>query len=86
MVVREEGTHTFAATGHRRLDRVVDGERTTTEIVVPPTTDAGSQIVIDYGLGVVRTGPLNVATSAHLRGDRLSATPASLLPVAIAPT
>ena len=65
VVEREEGTHTFAATGHRRLDRVVDGERTTTEIVVPPTTDAGSQIVIDYGLGVVRTGPLNVATSAQ---------------------
>ena len=65
VVEREGGTHTFAATGHRRLDRVVDGERTTTEIVVPPTTDAGSQIVIDYGLGVVRTGPLNVATSAQ---------------------
>ena len=65
VVEREEGTHTFAATGHRRVDRVIDGERTTTEIVVPPTTDAGSQIVIDYGLGVVRTGPLNVATSAQ---------------------
>ncbi len=33
-VEREEGTHTFAPTGHRRMDRVVDGERTTTEI--PP--------------------------------------------------
>ena len=67
VVEREEGTHTFAPTGHRRMDRVVDGERTTTEIVVPATatTGAGSQIVIDYSLGVVRTGPLNVATSAQ---------------------
>ena len=69
-VEREEGTHTFAPTGHRRMDRVVDGERTTTEIVVPATDDpadagAGSQIVIDYSEGVVRTGPLNVATSAE---------------------
>ena len=70
VVEREEGTHTFAPTGHRRMDRVVDGERTTTEIVVPATDDpadagAGSQIVIDYSQGVVRTGPLNVATSAQ---------------------
>ncbi len=67
VVEREEGTHTFAPTGHRRMDRVVDGERTTTEIVVPATAGAGagSQIVIDYGQGVVRTGPLNVATSAE---------------------
>lgn len=65
VVEREEGTRTFAPTGHRRLDRVVDGERTTTEIVVPATTGAGGQIVIDYSLGVVRTGPLNVATSAQ---------------------
>ena len=62
VVEREEGTHTFAPTGHHRMDRVVDGERTTTEIVVPATatTGGGSQIVIDYSLGVVRTGPLNV--------------------------
>ena len=65
VVEREEGTHTFTPTGHRRMDRMVDGERTTTEIVVPATTGAGSQIVIDYSLGVVRTGPLNVATSAQ---------------------
>lgn len=65
VVEREEGTHTFAPTGHRRMDRVVDGERTTTEIVVPATAGAGSQIVIDYSEGVVRTGPLNVATSAE---------------------
>ena len=65
VVEREEGTHTFAPTGHRRMDRVVDGERTTTEIVVPATAGAGSQIVIDYSQGVVRTGPLNVATSAQ---------------------
>lgn len=70
VVEREEGTHTFTPTGHRRMDRVVDGERTTTEIVVPATdapagAGAGSQIVIDYSQGVVRTGPLNVATSAQ---------------------
>ena len=70
VVEREEGTHTFTPTGHRRMDRMVDGERTTTEIVVPATdapagAGAGSQIVIDYGQGVVRTGPLNVATSAQ---------------------
>ena len=64
-VEREEGTHTFAPTGHRRMDRVVDGERTTTEIVVPGTGGGGRQIVIDYGLGVVRTGLLNVATGAQ---------------------
>ena len=62
---REGGTHTFTPTGHRRVDRVVDGERTTTEIVVPGADGGGSQIVIDYGLGVVRTGPLNVATGAE---------------------
>ena len=62
---REEGTHTFTPTGHRRMDRVVDGGRTTTEIVVPVADGGGSQIVIDYGLGVVRTGPLNVATGAE---------------------
>ena len=62
---REEGTHTFAPTGHRRMDRVVDGERTTTEIVVPGAAGGGSQIVIDYSQGVVRTGPLNVATGAR---------------------
>ena len=63
---REEGTHTFASTGHRRMDRVVDGERTTTEIVVPGAAgSSGSQIVIDYSQGVVRTGPLNVATGAR---------------------
>ena len=62
---REEGTHTFTPTGHRRMDRVVDGERTTTEIVVPGTDGGGTQIVIDYGLGVVRTGPLNVATGSR---------------------
>ena len=61
---REEGTHTFATTGHRRMDRVVDGERTTTEIVVPGTA-GGGQIVIDYSRGVVRTGPLNIATGAQ---------------------
>ena len=61
---REEGTHTFAPTGHRRVDRVVDGERTTTEIVAPGAAGGGSQIVIDYSQGVVRTGPLNVATGA----------------------
>ncbi len=33
--------------------------------VVPATAGAGSQIVIDYSQGVVRTGPLNVATSAQ---------------------
>ena len=62
---REEGTHTFAPTGHRRVDRVVDGEPTTTEIVAPGAAGGGSQIVIDYSLGVVRTGPLNVATGAR---------------------
>ena len=62
---REEGTHTFATTGHRRMDRMVDGERTTTEIVVPGTAGGGSQIVIDYSRGVVRTGPLNIATGAQ---------------------
>ena len=62
---REEGTHTFAWTGHRRMDRVVDGERTTTEIVVPGTDGGGRQIVIDYGLEVVRTGALSVATGAQ---------------------
>ena len=62
---REEGTHTFAPTGHRRMDRVVDGERTTTEIVAPGAAGGGSQIVIDYSQGVVRTGPLNVATGAR---------------------
>ena len=62
---REEGTHTFALTGARRMDRVVDGERTTTEIVVPGTAGGGSQIVIDYSRGVVRTGPLNIATGAQ---------------------
>ena len=81
VVEREEGTHTFTPTGHRRMDRMVDGERTTTEIVVPAPAVAGSQIVIDYpapavagsqividySLGVVRTGPLNVATSAQGR-------------------
>ena len=65
MLEREEGTHTFASTGHRRMDRVVDGERTTTEIVVPGIDAGGSQIVIDYGLEVVRTGALNVATGAQ---------------------
>ena len=65
LLEREEGTHTFTPTGHRRMDRVVDGERTTTEIVVPGADGGGSQIVIDYGLGVVRTGPLNVATGAQ---------------------
>ena len=65
VVEREEGTHTFAPTGHRRMDRMVDGERTTTEIVVPGAGGGGSQIVIDYSLGVVRTGPLNVATGAQ---------------------
>ena len=65
LLEREEGTHTFTPTGHRRMDRVVDGERTTTEIVVPGADGGGSQIVIDYGLGVVRTGPLNVATGAE---------------------
>ena len=62
---REEGTHTFAPTGHRRMDRVVDGERTTTEIVAPVAAGGGSQIVIDYSQGVVRTGPLNVGTGAR---------------------
>ena len=62
---REEGTHTVASTGHRRMDRVVDGERTTTEIVVPGTDGSGRQIVIDYGLEVVRTGALSVATGAQ---------------------
>ena len=47
----EEGTHTFAPTGHRRVDRVVDGERTTTEIVVPEPAGSGRQIVIDYSQG-----------------------------------
>ena len=65
LLEREEGTHTFTPTGHRRVDRVVDGERTTTEIVVPVADGGGSQIVIDYGLEVVRTGPLNVATGAE---------------------
>ena len=62
---REEGTHTFAPTGHRRVDRVVAGERTTTEIVAPGAAGGGSQIVIDYSQGVVRTGSLNVATAAR---------------------
>lgn len=74
---REEGTHTFAPSGHRRMDRVVDGERTTTEIVVPETSgDGGSQIVIDYSQGVVRTGPLNVATAARSSVPALPALPA----------
>ena len=47
------------------MDRVVDGERTTTEIVVPGTDGGGRQIVIDYGLEVVRTGALSVATGAQ---------------------
>ena len=61
---QEEGTHTFAPPGHRRVDRVVDGERTTTEIVAPGAGGGSSQIVIDYRQGVVRTGPLNVATGS----------------------
>lgn len=73
---REEGTHTFAGTGHRRVDRVVDGERTTTEIVVPESADGGRQIVIDYSQGVVRTGPLNVATGALNSLPALPALPA----------
>ena len=72
----EEGTHTFAPTGHRRVDRVVDGERTTTEIVVPETAGGGRQIVIDYSQGVVRTGSLNVATRARSSMPALPALPA----------
>ena len=73
---REEGRHTFAATGHRRVDRMVDGERTTTEIVAPESADGGRQIVIDYSQGVVRTGPLNVATGALNSMPALPALPA----------
>ncbi len=73
LLEREEGTHTFTPTGHRRMDRVVDGERTTTEIVVPGADGGGSQIVIDYGLGVVRTGPLNVVTGAEAAIPALAA-------------
>ncbi len=73
LLEREEGTHTFTPTGHRRMDRVVDGERTTTEIVVPGADGGGSQIVIDYGLGVVRTGPLNVVTGAEASIPALAA-------------
>ncbi len=73
LLEREEGTHTFTPTGHRRMDRVVDGERTTTEIVAPGADGGGSQIVIDYGLGVVRTGPLNVVTGAEASIPALAA-------------
>ena len=73
LLEREEGTHTFTPAGHRRMDRVVDGERTTTEIVVPGADGGGSQIVIDYGLGVVRTGPLNVVTGAEASIPALAA-------------
>ena len=83
---REEGTHTFAPTGHRRMDRVVDGERTTSEIVVPESADGGRQIVIDYSQGVVRTGPLNVATGARSSLPALPALPAGARVVSITRT
>ena len=83
---REEGTHTFAPTGHRRVDRLVDGERTTTEIVVPDTAGSGRQIVIDYNQGVVRTGPLNVATRARSSMPALPALPAGVRVVSMTRT
>ena len=83
---REEGTHTFAPTGHRRVDRVVDGERTTTEIVAPGAAGGGRQIVIDYSQGVVRTGPLNVATAARSSLPALPALPAGARVVSITRT
>ena len=58
----EEGTHTFALTGHRRVDRAVDGRRIT-EITIPVIAAAdGVLFVIDHSLSVVRRAPLNLGT------------------------
>ena len=54
MQEREEGTHTFALRGHRRVDREVDGRRIT-EITIPVIAAAdGVLFVIDHNLRVVR--------------------------------
>lgn len=62
----EEGTHTFSHSGYRRVDREVNGERTT-EIYIPALgSDEGEKIEINHTLNVARRGPLNLPTGAPL--------------------
>ena len=60
-VVREEkNTHTFASSGFRRVDREINGERTT-DVTIPRTASADAErIVINHTLGVARRGPLDM--------------------------
>ena len=55
---REEGTHTFAPTGHRRVDRVVDGARTT-EVITPSIAGDGVQFVLYHARRIARRAPLD---------------------------
>lgn len=72
MVEREEGSHTFAATGHRRVDRAVHGQRSS-EVIVPVIARDGVRFVLDHGRRTVRRAPLDVETTRRASRDGESA-------------
>ena len=66
----ETGTHTFARDGRHRLDREVNGERTTRLSLPDRGVGGGERIEINHTARVARRGPLNMRTGPFLALER----------------